>query len=245
MRTRSFFAMAVLGLAAVSCSVPPPASTTPSPAGNINAILGRGMDFLQQGQTGPAVEEFSKAVILDPASAKPRNFLGMAYFKKKDYARAAEQFQKAIELDSKFASAHNNLGGALLMLEKYDEAAAQYARAIALDPKNVSAHFSLGSLLLLRQRQEDGLKHLTLALELDPDYLERNAALVSSLTSRSSGEMMFDYAKAFASAGNVVQSVFYLGRAKAMGFKDWRRILSDKEFEAVRQDSKIQEFIKL
>jgi tetratricopeptide (TPR) repeat protein len=169
----------------------------------------------------------------------------MAYFKQNDFAKAAEQFNKAIELDGSFASAYNNLGGACLFLQKFDEAAAMYSKALALDPKNVSAHFGLGNVLLLQGQEEEGVQHLIQAVELDPSYLERNGAMIANLSSKMPGEMMFDYAKAFAAAGNVDQAASYLSRARTFGFKDWGRILNDKEFEAIRQDKRIGEFIKL
>jgi tetratricopeptide (TPR) repeat protein len=232
----------VLGGLIVSCSTQPPAATTPT--SDVNAMIRNGMQLLENGKTDKAIEELSKAVALNSASAKPHNFLGMAFFNKKDYLKAGEQFQKAIDIDGNFASAYNNLGGVDILMEKYDDAIEHFGKAIALDPKNVSAHFGLGSLLLLKKQEEEGLRLLTKAVAMDPSFLERNSFLISTQPFNSSAEMMFDYAKAFAASGNADQAAVFLAKAKSMGFKNWQRILEDKEFESVRQETKIREFVK-
>jgi tetratricopeptide (TPR) repeat protein len=244
MKTYSSVIVIAFCLLAISCATQSPVATTPMGPGAFKALMGRGMMFLENGETGKAIDEFSKACAAEPASAKPRNFLGMAYFKQNDFAKAAEQFNKAIELDGSFASAYNNLGSVYLFLKKYDEARALFSKVLTLDPKNASAYFSLGNILLLQGQEEEGVKYLTKALELDPSFLDRQGALFSSLSFTEPGETMFNYAKAFAASGNVDQTASYLSKARTLGFKDWGRILNDKEFEAVRQDKKISEFIK-
>lgn len=244
MKTYSLVIVIAFCWLAISCATQSPVATTPAGPGAFNSLMSRGMMFLENGEAGKAIDEFSKACAAEPTLAKPHNYLGMAYFKKNDFAKAAEQFKKAIELNGSFASAYNNLGGAYLFLQKYDEARAMYSKALALDPKNVSAHFGMGNLLLLQGQEEEGVKYLIKAVELDPSYLERNEAQISSLSFKAPGEAMFDYAKAFAAAGNVDQAASYLSKARTFGFKDWGRILNDKEFEAIRLDKRISEFIK-
>jgi len=243
MKNFSTVIVVIFCLLAMSCATQP-VGTAPMGPGAFKALMGRGMMFLENGETGKAIDEFSKACAVEPASAKPRNYLGMAYFKQNDFAKAAEQFNKAIELDGSFASAYNNLGSVCLFLKKFDEARALFSKVLTLDPKNASAHFGLGNLLLLQGQVEEGVKYLAKALELDPSFLERQGALYSSLSFTAPGETMFNYAKAFAANGNIDQAASFLLKARTLGFKDWGKILNDKEFETVRQDKKIGEFIK-
>jgi tetratricopeptide (TPR) repeat protein len=243
---KTYFSMILIAccLMGISCASSSTVATTPAGTVGSNTPMSRGMKFLANGETGKAVDEFAAACTAEPSSAKARNYLGMAYFMRNEFAKAAEEFKKAIELNGSYASAYNNLGGTDIYFQKYDEARVLYSKALALDPKNVSAHFGLANLLFMQGQEEEGLKNLMKAVELDPSYLERNEALISSLSFKITGETMFDYARAFASAGHIDQAVSFLSKAQKLGFKDWGRILSDKEFEAVRQDKRILSFAK-
>ena len=57
-------------------------------------------------------------------------------------------------------------------------------------------------------------------------------------------ETYFIYAKAYAFAGNVDKTVEYLDKAREAGFVDWPRILREKEFEKVRDDTRVKNFLK-
>lgn len=74
----------------------------------------------------------------------------------------------------------------------------------------------------------------------------RRRILVSTFSSVSFDmkEAYFAYARAYAGTGNLDKAVEYLAKARSAGFSDWPRILSETEFEKIRDDPKVQAFLK-
>ncbi len=56
-------------------------------------------------------------------------------------------------------------------------------------------------------------------------------------------ETFFVYAKFYVSMGNIEKTLEYLEKAKEAGFDDWQRIEEENEFETVRKDPRIREFL--
>jgi tetratricopeptide (TPR) repeat protein len=206
----------------------------------------QGLSFLAEGNYGRAAAELRTAVKISPSSPKAHNYLGLCYFHQKDFEPAREQFEKAVALDPSFAAAFNNLAGVYSVKSQFGKAEEFYRRALTLSPDLISANYSLGILLSNLGQAEEGSRFLSRGIVLDPDYLENNRDLITTFSSRSFDmkEMYFTYAKAYASAGNVDRTVEYLDKAKEAGFANWPRILREKEFEKVRDDPRIKNFLK-
>jgi tetratricopeptide (TPR) repeat protein len=206
----------------------------------------QGLSFLAQGEYGRAVEELRAAVEISPDSSKAHNYLGLCYFRQKAYDPAREQFEKAIALDPSFATAYNNLAGVYSVKSQFAKAEELYKKALSLSPDMISANYSLGILLLNIGQTEKGVSYLSRGIALDPDYLEKHKELVTTFSSLSFDmkETYFAYAKAYASAGNIEKTVDYLEKAREAGFAEWQRILREKEFDKVRDDPRIKNFLK-
>jgi len=59
-----------------------------------------------------AIEDYDKAIEINPQYAKAYNNRGVAYGKLKEYKKAIEDFDKAIKINPQYAAAYNNLGKA-------------------------------------------------------------------------------------------------------------------------------------
>lgn len=237
-----------LGLIFSSCAV----SKKPEPTGsllegkNYDFYFNRGALFLRDGDYEKAIENFSKALLLNPNSARALNLRGIACFHQKNYRMAEEQFKRALALDASYVEATNNLASTYFASRELDKARDMFEKALALSPDSVAAHYSLGTLLLLLGEAEEGTRHLARGVELDPDFLDTHRTLVVDVPSPEAdmGEIYFTYAKIYAQKGAVEKTLEYLTRAKQAGFHDWNRIMTEKEFEAVREDPRIQEFLR-
>ena len=75
------------------------------------------------------IEDFKKAVGLNPADKKSLCFLGIAYYKKKDYRISASYFDEAIRVDPRFKEAYTGRGQANLKREREAEAIADFKKA--------------------------------------------------------------------------------------------------------------------
>jgi PGF-CTERM protein len=81
-----------------------------------------------------AIEDFNKAIELDPNNAGAYSNRGVAYDDLKQYERAVEDHNKAIKLNPNCAVAYANRGAAYDHLKQYEKAIEDYNKAIELDP---------------------------------------------------------------------------------------------------------------
>lgn len=246
-KMQAYFLTAVL-LSASACAGRATApSTAAAPAAkSFNAYLSQGIADMERGDYRQATDNLRTAVKMAPDSSKAHNYLGLCYFRQRGYDPAKEEFQRAAALDPSNATAYNNLAGVLSIKQDFAGAENMYRKALGLAPDLVSANYSLGVLLANLGKTEEGIGYLSRGIALDPQYLETHMDMVtmSSSVAFDMKETYFTYAKAYASAGEVDKAVEYLAKAREAGFFDWPRILKEREFEKVRADPRIKEFLK-
>ncbi|MCS7296897.1 MAG: tetratricopeptide repeat protein [Bacteroidia bacterium] len=103
---------------------------------NNTAILrGLGDLWLQEGVVELAIDNYQKAVSIEPANAENHFKLGQAYARAKSYRDAAEAFRKAVEIDPSFAPAYRELGEIYFLAQKYQQAKENYQKYVALRPE--------------------------------------------------------------------------------------------------------------
>jgi Tfp pilus assembly protein PilF len=240
--------MIVILLSGSACAVRAvPGSSATAPADrSFDAYLKQGTVGLARGDYGRAQEALRMALSIRPDSSKAHNYLGLCYFHQKDYDPANEQFEKAVALDPSFAAAYNNLAGIYSIKQQFARAEDAYRKALALAPDLVSSNYSLGILLSGLGRTDEGVLYLSRGIALNPEYLEEHKETLTTIMSLSfdTKESYCAYAKAYASAGYIDKTVEYLGKAREAGFADWPHLLSGKEFEKIRDDPRIRDFLK-
>jgi tetratricopeptide (TPR) repeat protein len=244
MRSIKFAFLGLLSFWLLSCAYQkrPSAEVT----AEFNAHLRQGANYLHQGSYKEAQGELDKAIALNPASAAAHNLCGLAHFWEKEYEAAEGQFLKAVALNPSFAAAYNNLGGVYAMKHQWSAAKETLKKAISLSPDMASPYFSLGTVHFNLGEAEEGTACFAKGIALDPEYLGKNSAsLVGlSMSDASLAELCFTFAKLFASSGDMERTVEFLNKAKQAGFHDWRRIAQERDFEKVRDDPRIQGFLK-
>jgi Tfp pilus assembly protein PilF len=206
----------------------------------------QGTASLKQGNYGAAVGQFDKAILLDPNSDKAHNLLAIAHINLKNYSAAERELQKAVLLNPQYFEAYNNLGGVYFLRQQFEKAEEMFKKALAVGPDSIPANYGLGTLLLLQGRMEEGTRYLTRGIELDPDYLETHKTLSADVRTSDSDQSLlyFAYAKIYAARGDVEKTLDFFQKAKATGFREWRRVASEKDFEKVREDPRIKNFLR-
>jgi len=225
----------------------PTSLSVTSSENDYNFFRSEGIRYMNQKNYGKAVVQFNKALVVKQDSSKVHNLLGIAYFQQQEYKKAEEQFKKALKITPSYAKAYNNLGSAYFMLRELDKAKKMFKKALSLSPELVSAHFSLGTLLVAQGKTDEGFSCLSKGIELDPGYLDKDEHLITNFSSTTFGtsEIYFAYAKCYAAVGNIEKTVEYLRKAEKAGFRDWYKIGQEKQFEEIKEDQKIKDFIKL
>lgn len=174
------FAFMLFLSSCVTTKTGPSAKSTPA-AGDFNYYFEQGTQSLKENAFKRAVEQFDKAIFLNPKSEKAHNLRGIAYLNLKNYAAAEEEFHKAVSLNSVYSEAYNNLGGVYFLKNQLEVAEAMFKKALVLAPDLISANYSLGTLLLIKGRRGEGAQYLARGIELDPNYLETHRTLSASV----------------------------------------------------------------
>jgi tetratricopeptide (TPR) repeat protein len=108
------------------------------------AFNNRGFQLQQRGQIKAAIEEYQRAIRLNPGYAEAHYNLADAYEEIPNYDKALEEYQRAIDADLTFYPAYNNLSRLYILRRRdYGAALRLLDRAINLKPQEPSVQYSL------------------------------------------------------------------------------------------------------
>ena len=116
-----------------------------------------------------AIENFCRAIKLNPNYANAYNNRALVRAELGDYPGAIEDYKEAILLNPDCAIFHNNLGIISSKLGDYQGAQAAHTRAIKLNPDYAQAYNDRGVNNVEIGNLEEVLKDFTQAIELNPD----------------------------------------------------------------------------
>ncbi len=131
------------------------------------SLGGRAQEALLDGKnTDAAIEDLNQALFLHPSQAALWNFLGQAYFKKKNYQEAEKSLLVAVETDLKLGEAHFHLGELHFAQGKWQEGIKAYAKAVEVDADQILNRYGakmlprVSTVLFDNPHQPDALKIL-------------------------------------------------------------------------------------
>lgn len=158
----------VLVLAA--CGPTTPTQTPPS----AEDFFIQGNEFSQTGDFEKAVEEYKKALELEPENIDAMSNLGVAFYNLGQLDEAIEQYTKAIELAPSDADIRSNLAAARVQkyqqsgaMDQLESALEEYTAAVELEPNLAEAHFGLGVVYVLLQQNDEAILAFVRFQELD------------------------------------------------------------------------------
>ena len=171
-----------------------------------------GAVFSEQDQLNVAIENYKRAIKINPNYAQAYNNMGTALHKLDNTNEAIKNYKKAISLKTDFAEPYNNLGNAIRELHQPKEALPYFKRAIEIKPNYVEAFNSLGGAHQDLGEKKEALKNFQEAIKIKPDYAEahNNLGLVWSDLARFD-ESLLSYNKAIKSNPNYEKPYNNLG----------------------------------
>jgi len=149
------------------------------------------------GQWRKAVEDFSKAIELDPKSAVLWNNRGSAYGNLGQWDKALDDLAEAVQLSPRDHHCWSCRAWAYANLRQWDKAIADYSKAIELDPENASYRNRRGFPYYELGQHDKALADYSKAIELDPEnafYWNFRGFAYAGM--RQYGKALADYAKA-------------------------------------------------
>jgi tetratricopeptide (TPR) repeat protein len=131
--------------------------------------VGLAIAALYDNHSDDSLAEASKALLLDPKSARALNIQGRAWMKKREYRKAVDSLQRSVELHPEFESSYA-LGVSLLSLkdpQSKKKAAQVFDTMVASIGDSGSLHVMFGHAFRDAEMQDDAIRELRRAVALD------------------------------------------------------------------------------
>ncbi len=199
--------------------------------------------LLREGKDHLALLKFVEASTLNPYDPLIFNKLAITYSRLLRFRQAQKAIRRALQLDPDYAHAHNTQGILHLAARKEAEAIRSFRKAIRLEPKKAIFYVNLGTAYLNRGKFREGRQAYHQALALDPGILKfEDVIQIAASPQETAPEKHFQMSLLFAETGDLQNSLYYLAKALADGFRDAERLAREPAFSRLRQSP---EFLSL
>lgn len=145
---------------------------------NLGAVL------VRQGKPAEGIEQFRRALELDPDSAEVHYNMGDALRVEGKIQEAIVSYRAALRLEPGFAGAHSSLGQLLGASGRVDEALSHFREAVRLNPDSADDHNNIGAMLGLQRKVEEAIGQFRRALEIDPSHEKARVNLDRAMRQR-------------------------------------------------------------
>jgi lipoprotein NlpI len=161
------------------------------------AYNNRGVVFEEMGKFDKAIEDFDKAIALNPGDPVAYNNRGLVFEKMGKFDKAIEDFDKTISLNPFYPGVYKNRGVVFGKTGKFDKAIEDFDKAIALNPGDPVAYNNRGLVFDRMGRFDRAIEDFDKAIALDHSYTDAhyNRGIVYYSTGRFD-RAMADFQKA-------------------------------------------------
>jgi len=128
-----------------------------------------GIFYYYLGEYHKAIDDYTKAIQLNPNYTDAYYSRGIAYYNLKQYKKAIFDYTHVILLDSNYISAYMNRGNAYNNSGQYEKAITDYTQAIQLNPNDVSIYINRGNAYTNLEEYEKAIADYTYAIQLNPN----------------------------------------------------------------------------
>lgn len=115
-----------------------------------------------------AIDQYEKALQVNPKMDIAWNNLGNAKKSLRQFEEALDCYQKAIDCSPERFEFHYHKGLLLIELSRYDEAKEVLLRAVKLDPENIDLNYQLASTYKVLKRYNEAITYYQKCLALSP-----------------------------------------------------------------------------
>src|SRR6267142_2218895 len=146
----------------------------------LHIVIGRA--YREAGLLPEAIEEFRKAIALDPAFPRAHYYLGLTYLLDEGQSKlseALEEFKTELTANRDEYFANYYLGVVYIFQRKWDLAITFFQRASTIQPNNPDPYFQLGQAYQELGKHEQAIEVLKKAIALNP-FLAHNKYQVTT-----------------------------------------------------------------
>ena len=134
-----------------------------------SVLCNRGLEYRKEGDIDKAINDFEKAIDLDPKHAEAYNNVGVAYSMKGHYENAISCYEKSLFLNPKDAGVYINRGNLHRNRGDIDKALSDYQRVFELDEENIEAYNNRGIAYIKKGDIDKAINDFEKAIDLDPE----------------------------------------------------------------------------
>lgn len=131
-----------------------------SRAPNAEILNGYGIALADQGRPREAVDQFRRALELDPNNAPAVQNLGIVALRMNDVRSAHDYLRRALEMNPRLPLALNSLGVVYARQNDFGRAVEAWRGAVSLDPKQYDALFNIGLVSARNGRRDEARQAL-------------------------------------------------------------------------------------
>lgn len=132
-----------------------------------NYALVNGVKNLQNQNYTQAINEFRKAISLNPESTDAYNYLGNTYLQLNRTSDAIATFKQVVQKNPTSPNAYKNLGNAYLQAKNFTDAEKQFKTQASLDPISTYPYYTLGLMYSQNDRLGEAAAQFTKVINLD------------------------------------------------------------------------------
>jgi len=136
------------------------------------AYYNRGYAYRDLGQPYKAIEDFDKAIALNPVNYEAFNLRGLAFMDIGQFNKSIEDFNRSIAINPRYFEGYFNRGIAFSKLGFYDKAIESVTASLEITPNSVAAYIERGINYVLIRNHDRALKDFNHAI-----YFNQNNAL--------------------------------------------------------------------
>lgn len=143
----------------------------------VERILNQGLEKLNKKNNEGALQDFNKALLLNPHHERARRLRGDLLRSMGENQKAIDDYTQAIEQNSTFSSTYLNRGNAYEALGNYKKAIEDYTKTLELYPEDGFGYSSRGAVYSKIGDNQKAMDDLNKAIEFNPNrpeaYLNR------------------------------------------------------------------------
>jgi tetratricopeptide (TPR) repeat protein len=137
-----------------------------------------------QGRFDEAIDQFQRALKIDPNDADAAYNLGNALAQQGKFEAAGAQLEQALKIKPDHAMAAYDLANVRARQGRLDEAIDQFQRALKSNPGLARAHYNSGQIFLQEGRLDEAIRSYRLALGIDPAHIRAHYYLAVALAAQ-------------------------------------------------------------
>ena len=141
-----------------------------SKSNTVTIYYNRGNAYADMEQYTKAIEDYSKAIKINPKHAKSYNNRGHNFQELGKMNKAIKNYKKAIELDPKYKIAYNNLGEIYSNQDQDKQAIKYYNKAVELKPKTGQPLYNRGNAYYDLKNYKNAIEDFSKVIKIHPSY---------------------------------------------------------------------------